>query len=60
MRRCRNEGLTPPSTLYYIGLTSKELDAERAKWPKETVQLWARLSKKEANGKYDLTLSRYA
>jgi hypothetical protein len=33
------------------GLTTKELDAEKAKWPKETVDLWARLSKKEANGK---------
>ncbi|KAF8979683.1 Non-essential glycogen phosphorylase [Entomortierella lignicola] len=33
----------------FTGLTSKELDAERAKWPKETVELWEKLSKKEAN-----------
>ncbi|KAF9916281.1 Non-essential glycogen phosphorylase [Lobosporangium transversale] len=33
----------------FTGLTPKELDAERAKWPKETVQLWEKLSKKEAN-----------
>ncbi|KAI7829636.1 glycosyl transferase [Gamsiella multidivaricata] len=33
----------------FTGLTSKELDAERSKWPKKTVELWERLSKKEAN-----------
>ncbi|KAG0071763.1 Non-essential glycogen phosphorylase [Linnemannia elongata] len=33
----------------FTGLTTKELDAEKAKWPKETVDLWAKLSKKEAN-----------
>lgn len=42
-----------------LGLTSKELDAERAKWPKETVQLWQKLSKKEANGKHDPTPPRH-
>lgn len=36
---------------YFVGLTSKELDVEKSKWPKETVELWERLSKKEANGK---------
>lgn len=35
----------------FVGLTSKELDIEKSKWPKETVELWERLSKKEANGK---------
>ncbi|KAF8984182.1 Non-essential glycogen phosphorylase, partial [Haplosporangium bisporale] len=33
----------------FTGLTSKELDVEKSKWPKETVELWERLSKKEAN-----------
>lgn len=41
---------------FSTGLTTKELDAEKAKWPKETVDLWAKLSKKEANGKQQLLL----
>ncbi|KAG0268038.1 Non-essential glycogen phosphorylase [Actinomortierella ambigua] len=32
----------------FTGLTSKEADMERSKWPKETIDLWNRLYKKDA------------
>ncbi|KAG0224960.1 Non-essential glycogen phosphorylase [Actinomortierella wolfii] len=32
----------------FTGLTSKEADMERSKWPKETIDLWNRLNKKDA------------